>query len=121
MSDLPWLEFQIPVAPSVNQYMSRLGNKTPKVQKWIGQADIAWVMSRQHLPRIQNKFETNFIFGHHSGDLSNRLKPIEDWLQSREFIKNDRFARRILLEWGEDLGMNIPDQRVLVRLRPFMR
>jgi hypothetical protein len=118
--ELPWLEFELPAPPSVNRFMGKLGNSSPVVKKWAAQADLAFMVPPRGLKirqcRIIGEYEAEFVYGYHKGDLSNPTKPLEDWLQSREFIENDRFCRRLELKWSEA----VPDGRVLVRLRPWM-
>lgn len=113
---LPWLEFEIPIPPSVNRFMKKLGNKTPGVRSWSRQADMAFMASPTKLCKIKGKFEAEYIFGQHRGDLSNRIKPLEDWLQSREFIENDRLCQSFRCAWD---ASGIPAGRVKVRLRPW--
>jgi len=116
---VPWLEFELPAPPSVNRFMAKLGNKTPAVVKWAKQADLAFLASRHvvKLCRIKGKFEAEYIFGQHPGDLSNRIKPLEDWLQSREFIENDRLCQSYRCAWD---WYGVPTGRVNVRLRQWM-
>lgn len=113
---VPWLEFELPTPPSMNRFMRRLGNKTPKVQFWMGQADRAFVATRLKLPRHKCKFEAEFLFGRDRSDFHNREKCLFDWLQSREFIENDRFCEWRASGWSDD----VPKGRVVVRLRPWM-
>jgi hypothetical protein len=115
--ELPWLEFELPVPPSVNRMMRRLGNRTPLVVSWFRQADMAFMASRtkQTLWRI-GKFEAEFFFGRDRSDFHNREKCLFDWLQSRGFIENDK-----LCEWrGSGWSDDVPKGRVKVRLRPWM-
>jgi len=115
---LPWLEFELPRPPSKNRKMGKLGNRTPEVEKWVGQADIAWVVTRLKLPRIKGKFEAEFIHGRdNSADFHNFEEFLFDWLESREFIENDKLCEWRASGWGDD----VPKGRVVVRLRPWMR
>jgi hypothetical protein len=121
MTELPWLEFCLPTPPSVNRFMSRLGNRSPAVVKWAKQADLAWV-ARENRSMARRcalvcKFEAQFLFGRDRSDFHNREKVLFDWLQSREFIENDK-----LCEWrGSGWSDAVMKGRVLVRLRPWMR
>jgi hypothetical protein len=124
--ELPWMEFELPVPVSVNRFMSRLGNQTPVAREWYRRADMAFMalpveMRRNLRCKIIGEFEAEYIFGPHAGDLSNRVKPLEDWLQSREFIENDRFCQQFVCKWAKNTGLNVPKGRVVVRLRPWMR
>lgn len=115
---LPWLEFEIPVPPSVNEFMRNLGNRSPAVSRWTRQADIAFVgQPRRTRCKIIGKFEAEFLFGRDRSDFHNREKALFDWLQSREFIENDK-----LCEWrGSGWSDAVMKGRVVVRLRPWMR
>lgn len=119
---LPWMWFDLPAPPSVNQFMGKLGNKTPVVQKWIRQADMAFMVAggKRTMTQLKCLYEAQYIFGPHTGDLSNRVKPLEDWLQRVGIIENDRDCRKFVCEWAADLGLNVPKGRVIVRLRPWM-
>lgn len=115
--ELPWLQFELPAPPSVNRFIAKLGNRSPQVRRWMQVADITFVATRLKLPRIKSKFEAEFLFGRDRSDFHNREKPLFDWLQSREFIENDR-----LCEWrGSGWSDDVPKGRVIVRLRPWMR
>lgn len=41
---------------------------------------------------------------HHASDISNRIKALEDALVELKVIKDDRFAERVSIEWGEAYG-----------------
>jgi hypothetical protein len=118
---LPWLEFCLPAPPSVNRFLNRLGNRSPVVNTWIIQADLAW-MAQEPKKRgnrccIKCKFEAEFLFGRDRSDFHNREKCLFDWLQSREFIENDKLCEWRASGWSDD----VPKGRVVVRLRPWMR
>lgn len=115
---LPWMEFEIPIPPSMNRFMRRLGNKTPKVQFWMRQADMACILRRDRRRcRIIGKFEAEFLFGRDHSDFHNREKALFDWLQSREFIENDKLCEWRSSGWSDAVMKG----RVIVRLRPFIR
>lgn len=112
---LPWLSLDLPCPPSVNTFMRKLGNKSPNVRAWARQADMALIQARteRSLARIHGPYEAQFVFKRHRGDLSNRIKPLEDWLQQREIIQDDKFCQRLMVCWSEiECG-------VRVRLRPW--
>lgn len=130
VDELPWLEFELPAPPSVNLFMGKLGNKTPAVTRWSRQADLAFVMAQERKLyreishqctevkhcRIIGKFEAEFLFGRDRSDFHNREKALFDWLQSREFVENDK-----LCEWrGSGWSDDVPTGRVVVRIRPFL-
>lgn len=116
---LPWLTLDLPCPPSVNRFMGKLGNRSPVVRRWVKDADcvfMQWTSNPRHRPgtKIIGSYEAEFIFLRHKGDLSNRTKALEDWLQRVEMIQNDKFCERLLLTWGDaPLG-------VRVRLRPWV-
>jgi hypothetical protein len=113
---MPWLQFELPAPPSVNRFMGKLGNKTPGVRSWSRQADMAFMASPTKLSRIKGKFEAEFLFGRDRSDFHNREKCLFDWLQSREFIVNDKLCEWRSSGWSDD----VPKGRVVVRLRPFL-
>lgn len=113
----PWLEFELPVPPSVNAFMRRLGNQSPVVRRWKVQADIAFMIARAErtITKIIGPYEAEFVFGRRpNSDLDNRIKPLMDYLQRIEVIENDRLCERIECLWGATPG------RVKVRLRPWL-
>lgn len=113
---LPWLELSLPRPPSVNRFMTKLGNKSPIVQRWIKQADMAFVLARtrRRFTHIIGHFEAEFEFERGSYDLDNRIKPLLDFLQRVELIQNDRLCERLVASWGP------ANSGVVVRLRPWM-
>ena len=117
-TQLPWLSLELPAPPSVNRFMGKLGNKTPVVQRWIRQADMAFTMERARRPltSLKGAYEAEFIFARRSNsDLDNRCKPLMDYLQRVGLIENDRLCEKLVLSWGA-----LPQGRVLVRLRPWL-
>jgi hypothetical protein len=115
-SELPWLEFELPAPPSVNRFKGHLGNRSPVVTIWMRQADMAFMASPAKLTRIKGQFEAQFQFGRDSSDFHNREKPLFDWLQTREFIENDKLCEWRSSGWSDAVMKG----RVIVRLRPWM-
>lgn len=116
-AELPWCEFSLPAPPSVNRFMKRLGNRTPLVAKWYHHADMAFIGSRAKNVRIKGKFEAEFQFGRSNrADFHNLEKCLFDWLQSREFIENDKLCEWRSSGWSDAVMKG----RVIVRLRPWM-
>lgn len=117
-AELLWQEFELPVPPSCNQFVRRLGNRSPGVVRWAKQADMAFVCRQVRTRcRIIGAFEAEFLFGRDHSDFHNREKALFDWLQSREFIENDK-----LCEWrGSGWSDAVMKGRVIVRLRPWCR
>ncbi|SRR5216684_367580 len=106
----------LPRPPSVNRFMARAGNKSPVVLKWIEQCD-RYVMAIRPRPHIKGWFELTVTwnvdqFG--SFDCDNPIKPLLDYLQRVMIIENDRWCRRLVVEWGPvELGCR-------VAVRPWM-
>jgi hypothetical protein len=119
-AELPWLEFELPAPPSVNRFMGKLGNKTPKVRLWIIQADMSFMLLKSKrggpVPELKCTYEAEFWFARNRGDLDNKIKPLMDYLQRIQVIENDRMCERLLVQWSDD----VPKCRVMVRLRPWM-
>lgn len=99
-----WTEIHVPLPPSVNDFVRNLGNRSPRVVKWIKAADMHYVMTRPHPPCIAGAYEADFMFNreHAAGpsDLDNRIKPLMDWLQRVRLIENDRYCEKIVATWG---------------------
>ena len=94
---------ELPMPPSVNKFVGRLGNSSSVVRQWIRSAD-ASMMSKGKIPeKVQGYFNAAIVFD--SGyfgkrDIDNSLKPLLDYLQSRELIDNDRFCYFLEVTWG---------------------
>jgi Holliday junction resolvase RusA-like endonuclease len=117
---LPWLEFELPLPPSVNRRVGKLGNKSPEVVAWQGQADMAWLLIKrqQKIPTFFCKVRMEMICGVQSNwDLDNRIKPMQDYLERIEVVKNDRLIRDVR---AVDSEGSVPKGRVMVRLRPWV-
>lgn len=96
-----WFVLHLPRPPSVNRFVSKLGNISPAVAKWVKQCDRH--MLGQNRPRLQGAFEISIRwdvdqFGRFDGD--NRIKPLMDYLQRIEVIENDKWCRRYIIDWG---------------------
>jgi hypothetical protein len=114
---LPWMEFELPAPPSVNRFLRHMGNRTPAVSNWGAQADMAFMIRPdRQICKIIGKFEAEFLFGRDRSDFHNREKCLFDWLQSREFVENDKLCEWRASGWNDD----VPKGRVIVRLRPWM-
>lgn len=77
--------------------------KSAEYKKWLIAADqqvMVGKVLRGHRT-IDGPFEANILLNSElcRGDADNRAKILLDYAQSRELISNDRFARRILIEW----------------------
>lgn len=96
----------LPFPPSVNEiwrYGAAKVHRNPGYVRWIKQADMRQLLDRSIRRRqsISGPFsahiELNMDAG--MGDLDNRIKAVLDYAQSREFIANDKFCRRLTAEW----------------------
>ena len=95
----------IPRPPSVNRLVGKLGNVSPRVVRWHEQADKHVLLQRlkPHLLTISGPFDLAVVFPEYrfgEFDLDNPLKPLLDWMQSREFVVNDRWCRHLDVAWG---------------------
>ncbi len=100
-----WVVLDIPIPPSVNDFTSRLGNRSASVIRWCKQADLHYVMAKRDLRKIVGLFEADVTLSRaHCGstsDLDNRIKPLFDWLQKRVgLVENDRFCEKLTIQWG---------------------
>jgi hypothetical protein len=111
-----WFVLDIPRPPSVNRFKKMLGNKSPIVVRWQRQAD-GYLTLRKPYPRIKGAYELLVKFPIDEFTLfdgQNCVKALSDWLQRVEIIENDRYERRLVVEWGEaPVGCR-------VRIRPWM-
>lgn len=103
----------LPAPPSVNR-MSRnklgipLGNRSPAVEKWRLECDAELFVAHWRTKTIKRPFEIGIIITKGRGDLDNHVKPLLDYLQSREFIENDKLCDKITIAWGKTkLGCQI--------------
>lgn len=101
----PWsIDLGFPLAPSVNQFMSRLGNQSPVVRRWRKQADMAFMVQTMRGRRpagIVGPYEIEITWADNKADISNRIKALEDYLEDLHLIENDRLCRRMLVQFGE--------------------
>lgn len=115
VSDPPFLPpldvvIDLPFPPSVNRIwraqrnpIGRQVRLSDEYQSWKRQAD-ALALSRRAC-RASNKvagpFEAEIKLNVEAGlgDLDNRAKAVLDWLHSREITSDDKFCRRLTLEW----------------------
>lgn len=117
---LPWLEFELPLPPSVNRRVGKLGNKSPEVVKWQKLADPCWLLIKreQNIPTFFCKVQMEMICGvQPNWDLDNRIKPMQDYLERVGVVKNDRLIRDVR---SFDSEGSVPLRRVVVRIRPRM-
>lgn len=99
------LLLDLPMPPSVNRRIGKLGNKSPEVQKWMAQADLFYLAQhRRKPPKIMGDFELDITWDERrfgKQDWDNPIKGLCDWLQRVELIKDDRYCRRGVVQWGK--------------------
>lgn len=95
----------LPLPPSVNTMVRKLGNTSPGVRRWRMQADaylyeqMRWLKSRAIKgPFLIDITWTKAELG--KSDIDNRIKPLLDYLQSRELIENDKLCREMRVGFG---------------------
>jgi Holliday junction resolvase RusA-like endonuclease len=103
------LIFDLPRPPSVNRMTWRLGNKSPKVQRWIRAADHHLMSNPARWRNLQAKairgpFTAVITwdeedFGH--TDCDNPIKALLDYLQRIRLIENDRLCRVLMVTFGD--------------------
>jgi Holliday junction resolvase RusA-like endonuclease len=100
----------LPRPPSVNRFVTRLGSKSPIVLDWVRQCD-RYVMAVRPRPRFHGPFEAHVTWNDlYRGkiDIDNCIKPLLDYLQRVEIIDNDRWCRRLVVDWGPvELGCRV--------------
>lgn len=93
----------LPLPPSVNQLVPKLGNSSPIARKWVKSAD-RYVLAMKPLPPTMiEPFQLRVVWPEIEAgifDCDNRLKPLLDYLQRIQLIANDKLCRRLLVEFG---------------------
>jgi Holliday junction resolvase RusA-like endonuclease len=103
----------LPFPPSMNRIWRAGGRKSTggravygsdEYRDWMREADNL-VMARRAFPKrkIHGAFsaEVTLSRAHGRGDVDNRIKPLLDYAQSRDLIRNDSDCQRVTAEWGE--------------------
>jgi crossover junction endodeoxyribonuclease RusA len=106
------IAIELPFPPSVNRIW-RAGRKSTgkrtvyrsdEYLDWTREAD-KLVMARRAFPKrkIHGAFsaEVTLSRAHGRGDIDNRIKPLLDYAQSRDIIRNDSDCQRVTAEWGD--------------------
>jgi Holliday junction resolvase RusA-like endonuclease len=93
----------LPTPPSVNAaYRNVTGRgrvKTAAYTEWEEDADEAYIQQKRGVKPIIGERELEIrIPANTKGDVSNRIKAIEDYLVSREITGDDRFNRKVSIE-----------------------
>lgn len=103
----PWtsaITVDLPLPPSVNQFVAKLGNKSPAVQAWIKQADKTMLLAGRLPGPIKGDFLAKVLwaadeFGR--SDIDNRIKPLLDYLQRIGLISDDRRCLRLDIQFDD--------------------
>jgi Holliday junction resolvase RusA-like endonuclease len=73
--------------------------KSPAYKEWLKDADEAYIQQKRGVKPIIGERELEIrIPANTKGDVSNRIKAIEDYLVSREITGDDRFNRKVSIE-----------------------
>jgi Holliday junction resolvase RusA-like endonuclease len=97
----------LPIPTSTNRLYARTRKggvrRSAAYVAWLEEADLAVMATRQYPKRkINGPYEIELLLSlDHRGDGSNRIKAAEDWLQSRDLIRNDGDCRRGSWAWVE--------------------
>lgn len=104
----------LPLPPSVNTAFPTVINKrtkTPrriksaKYRKWLKQADAHFLTQKRGLVRVTGPYTLRIMVPTAMrGDVSNRVKLIEDFLVSREITHDDKFSQRTSSERHQDVS-----------------
>jgi crossover junction endodeoxyribonuclease RusA len=107
----------LPVPPSLNSaYRNVPGRgraKTRVYREWLRIADAHLLAQKRTLVRLTGPLEVYIkLPANTRGDISNRVKALEDYLVSREITDDDKYNTRVVVERA-DVGC------CEVRLRPI--
>lgn len=96
----------LPMPPSTNRLWRSIGPrviKSAEYRKWI--TDAGWQLKAQRPCRVKGPVELGVVVGKSRGDLSNRVKALEDLLVLHEVIEGDGpgIVRRINLSLDESV------------------
>jgi len=80
--------------------------KTIKYKRWLEAS--GWELRAQKPERVAGPYAMMLTFGrvNKRSDLSNVCKAVEDLAVSHNIVDDDRFAQRIVLEWGAVNGVH---------------
>jgi Holliday junction resolvase RusA-like endonuclease len=107
VSDLVVITLDLPMPPSANAIWRSGCGRTYSAKKyidWQQHADITVMATKPpgRLQKIYGPFEAEILLSiKHRGDGDNRIKPLLDWLQSRDLVHNDSDCRRGSWAWVE--------------------
>lgn len=104
--DIIEIVLDVPFPPSVNHIWKRAGKRvfrSAKYIRWMEATDMAVMGSKQYPRRkLRGKFEAHILLSESAGggDCDNRIKCVLDWCTSRDVISDDRFCRKLTIEWA---------------------
>lgn len=103
---LPYIVLDLPPPISVNRIWRKTKAgivKSVAYQSWIKRADAMLLEFGQlkGVRPIAGKFTAFILVKRSNLDLDNNSKSVLDFLQSRNFIVNDRFCEELTLRWGD--------------------
>lgn len=99
---------RLPVPVSINQaYRNVPGRgrvKTRKLTAWLKQADMAYLMQKRGIPQMRGLLILDIRVPEKTrGDITNRIKTLEDWLVSRNITGDDKHNWRVSIERDPNL------------------
>jgi Holliday junction resolvase RusA-like endonuclease len=100
------ITLRLPVPPSTNalyRNVPRLGRVKARAYKnWIAAADAHLMAQKRLLVRLSGPLEVWIKLPRGTrGDVSNRIKGLEDYLVSREITGDDRHNARVIVELAD--------------------
>lgn len=103
MSDIV---LDLPPPPSVNRIWRRTKTgvcRSAAYTRWVKAADDMLLEFGQlrGIKPIAGKFVATIVVKRSNLDLDNNAKAILDFLQSRNFVMNDRHCEELTLRWGD--------------------
>lgn len=109
-ADMVEIVLDLPMPVSTNRIWRTYRGRTVKSKEyveWLLRTDLT-VMAGKQFPRrkIHGPFSMDLQVhkGPRSGDLDNKIKPVLDWLQSRDVVRNDSDCCELHVRWvsGDD-------------------
>ena len=99
------LTINLPLPPSVNAlYWNKKGKgriKTKTYKAWLSEADVWMLPQMRFIAPVTGPCEVKILLPKVRGDISNRIKAVEDYLVSREITGDDRHNRKVSVEVKE--------------------
>lgn len=97
---------ELPLPPSVNSTIKRLGNRSPGVARWRMLCDgYIWPQWKWLKPRaVTGAFLIDITWTraeYMRSDIDNRIKPLLDYLQDKKLIANDKLCKEMRVGFGE--------------------